>query len=39
MIVVLRDGLGGMVGWEPGFCAIAVCLLAQVVIDACWVSR
>jgi hypothetical protein len=30
---------GMWVGWEPGFCAIGVCLLAQVVVDAWWAAR
>jgi hypothetical protein len=39
MIVLLREGLSGMVGWELGLCAIAACLLAQVVVDALWMTR
>jgi hypothetical protein len=31
--------VGVWLGWEPFFTAVGVLLLAQVVVDACWVSR
>jgi hypothetical protein len=31
--------LGKLLGWEPGFTALGVCLLAQVVVDAWWTTR
>jgi hypothetical protein len=31
--------MGLLVGWEPLFCAIGVCLLAQVAADAWWATE